>query len=264
MMAYDSQHVLAILHDGSPVREINGKVTLPFHSEYKIRLKNKHPYLRTKARVWIDGRKVSNLGDFILSPGETMDLERFLDESMHSGRRFKFVPLSDRRVNDPTDHDNGVIKVAFYREVDFVNTFKITQPITPQWGPNWGTGDVWNSAVPLSGGGGNTSKSFSRGGTIGTCLSAPTFTVAETGQAGATVEGGNSNQRFVTGDDFLTETFPIALTLRIQGPKERSATITRPSKNKKAVVRYCSSCGARRMRKAKFCHRCGIAYPKLG
>jgi hypothetical protein len=102
------------------VREIHGKVSIPFHSEYKVRLKNKSGNLRAKARVWIDGRKVSNLGDFILHPGETLDLERFLDCDMDTGNRFKFVPLSDSRVNDPTDSGNGTIKVEFYREQEFV------------------------------------------------------------------------------------------------------------------------------------------------
>ena len=116
MMAYDSQFVVVVLHDGHPVREINGTASVPFNSEYKIRLKNKHSYLRAKARVWVDGRKASNLGDFILNAGETLDLERFLDSDLDSGNRFKFVPLSDGRVNDPTDPSNGVIKVEFYRE----------------------------------------------------------------------------------------------------------------------------------------------------
>ncbi len=69
-MMYDSQFVICILKNGSPVREIDGKVTLPFHSEYKVRLKNKHSNLRAKAKVWNDGREVSNLGDFILKPNE--------------------------------------------------------------------------------------------------------------------------------------------------------------------------------------------------
>ena len=110
MMSYSEQFVLCVLHNGSPIREIDRAVSLPYHSEYKVRLKNKHAFLRAKARVWIDGRQVSNLGDFILGPNETIDLERFVTESMTTGKRFKFVPLDDGRVNDPTDPENGIIK----------------------------------------------------------------------------------------------------------------------------------------------------------
>lgn len=267
MMAYDSQLVLAIIHNGSPVREINGKVTLPFNSEYKIRLKNKHPYLRAKARVFVDGRKASNLGDFIVHAGETVDLERFLDESMTSGRRFKFVPLSDGRVNDPTDPENGIIKVEFYREVDFCNRVVInpdpwpTQPIKPRpYSPRrGGTGSPtfdWyvntNSTTFKS-----SLASSSNSVSSANYLSSP-------GQEGATVEGGRSGQKFVEGDDFLTETFPVTLQLRIQGPKKRKPVncpeVKPPRKPVKA--RYCPECGARRIRNARFCHRCGAAYPR--
>lgn len=269
MMAYDSSFVLCVLHDGSPVREINGQVSVPFHSEYKVRLKNKHTYLRAKARVWIDGRKVSGLGDFILKPGETLDLERFLDESLSSGNRFKFVPLSDSRVNDPTDQDNGIIKVEFYREYDFLNNWKITvspaKPITP-----WpGSDPSWDD---------NTSgRKFHAGSGRGTC-SSMTYTcntsllsnasanfVSSPASAGATVEGSISNQNFVYGDDFQTELLPVTLTLRLKGLSTHAPTFTVVNKNVPvAKERFCSNCGKRRHRASdKFCGRCGTAFKNV-
>ncbi|MBD3260338.1 MAG: hypothetical protein GF334_01450 [Candidatus Altiarchaeales archaeon] len=241
MMAYDRQFVLAVLHNGSPVREINGKVTIPFHSEYKIRLKNKNSDLRAKACVWVDGRKVSNLGDFILNPGETLDLERFLTESMESGRRFKFVPLSDSRVNDPTDEENGIIRVDFYREKGSFNWFKLNykDPVYPLYKLNMGP---------------NRSNDYST-------LKYGTIVITNLSQQGATVEGGRSDQKFIKGSDFETDLFPITLTLRIQAPEEDDLRKTKGPK-KSTQVRFCPRCGARRMRKAKFCHRCGERYPK--
>lgn len=268
-MAYDSQFVLAIMHNGSPVREISGKVTLPFNSEYKIRLKNKHSYLRAKARVWVDGRKASNLGDFILDAGETLDLERFLDESMTSGRRFKFVPLSDGRVNDPTDEENGIIKVEFYRERDYIKGRKITvnpwptQPITPKpwWDDNsysHGEGTIPCSNLTF------TSFNAIKSSTTSSCNFVSPASTPD--QAGATVEGGHSGQQFVAGADFQTDVCPVTLTLRMQGPKERQSPTVCPEakpKKKPVKVRFCPECGARRMRKAKFCHRCGHPFRRL-
>lgn len=253
MMSYQNDFVLAIMHSGSPVREISGKVTLPFNSEYKIRLKNKHEYLRAKARVWVDGRQASNLGDLILRPGETLDLERFLDESMTSGRRFQFVPLSDRRVNDPTDSENGIIKVEFYREMS------IKWSIEPaiKWNNNWENDSLFN----LSSGGFSSKGSGLTYGGSSNRTSISTYHVsniaATPDQAGATVEGSNSNQQFVIGNDFTTEIFPTTLTLKLQGPRIGAVNIGSSSAQQTSTIKFCPSCGARRLRKAGFCHRCG-------
>jgi hypothetical protein len=266
MMAYDRQFILAIMNDGSPVREINGKVVLPFHSEYKVRLKNKNN-IRAKARVWIDGRKVSGLGDFILNPGETLDLERFLDESLSEGRCFKFVPLSDRRVNDPTDHSNGVIKVEFYREqvikLDWnymVPTVTIPNPGPYKGGPDWTFRDN-TTTIGTGLGGGTSDRTYSSSSCVlGNAGIVNDVYELNPGQAGATVEGNISSQSFVEGDDFITNPYPITLTLKIQGP--RNKTVTPHSAPKpRSYDRYCGTCGAQRRRSDKFCSRCGKQFP---
>ncbi len=271
-MAYDSQFVICVLHNGHPVREINGTVSVPFSSEYKIRLKNKHSYLRAKARVWVDGRKASNLGDFILKAGETLDLERFLDNELDSGNKFKFVPLSDRRVNDPTDPSNGIIKVEFYREYDYVKDITITnpkpwKPLDPV-NPKYNDDFTWHwDPTPFTGGG----RGSSMGGT--TTVSCNTLFVNDVSSlcvddsAGATVEGSHSGQSFVYGDSFKTEISPTTLTLKLKGiskPEpleyqvwEKGDKTTR----RKKKVRFCSHCARRRSRMAdKFCPRCGNSY----
>ncbi len=255
-MAYDNQFVLCIMHEGAPVREINGSATIPYHKEYKIRLKNKHSNLRAKARVWIDGRKVSGLGDFILQPGQTLDLERFLDSSLDSGNRFKFVPLSDSRVNDPTDNNNGIVKVEFYREKGF--TFSIdpinwTIPFTPREGGGRGSKGFTSTNVsyetPTS------APIFTSVNSVSTLSSNTCFVSNDT--AGATVEGGNSNQKFSYGDHFETEYSPVTLTIRIKAPKSRQViAYKRPKKS-----RHCTNCGeSKRRRSDKFCANCGTKF----
>jgi hypothetical protein len=278
MMAYDNNFVLCVLHNGSPVREIGNTVHLPFHSEYKVRLKNKHGHLKAKARVWVDGRKASNLGDLILHPGETLDLERFLDSSMTRGNRFKFVPLSDGRVNDPTDPENGIIKVEFYREKEYrLRDHRIVDWPRPWPGPKgFGTGDYtndihWtncstrssNGLIGSSGGGGtSTSSTYYVGDAVPCSLG-----VADS--AGATVEGSVSGQSFVYGSDFDTETFPVTLTLRVRGLErgrwddEFEVSTPRPHRRRRQrrMIKFCPNCGGRRHRQADhFCQRCGTAY----
>jgi len=271
MMAYDSQFVICVLHNGHPVREINGTVSVPFNSEYKIRLKNKHNYLRAKARVWIDGRKTSNLGDFILKAGETLDLERFLDNDLDSGNRFKCVPLSDGRVNDPTDPSNGIIKVEFYREQEPFNNITITDPKpwkpTKPWDGNITGGMTYDiSTVPFtftSGGGGGTTCSTNVSNIQSSNFAGAVYVNAD---VGATVEGSISGQKFVYGEEFSTEFFPVTLTLKLKGidfsqreAAEISRALDKPKVHKK--VRFCAHCAKRRSRMAdKFCPRCGNSY----
>jgi len=222
----------------------------------------------------VDGRKVSGLGDFILSPGETLDLERFLDESMTSGRRFRFVPLSDSRVNDPTDSDNGLIKVEFYREVyNHFDNWQITinpgDPTRPPkpWTPRDPWNPTWSSETITTGGRRMSSHCYNSVGNASftSSLSAQNIVapVAQS-QLGATVEGGHSGQSFVYGADFSTETFPTTLTLRLRGLSVLSSSsiesrvVVTPGRNRE---RFCGSCGKRRSRMSdRFCGRCGTSY----
>jgi hypothetical protein len=250
MMAYDSQFVVCILHNRNVLRESNnGTVYIPFDSEYKIRLKNKHGYLRAKAKVFVDGRPASNMGDFILSPGETLDLERFLDHSMTKGRKFKFVPVDDHRVADPTDSENGIIKVEFYREIDYVRNWNPRPwPITPRFGSSTGT-----AGSPIS----DTIRTcyINNNTTLNSSIVSDSFVESNTG---ATIEGGSSGQSFSYSSDFPTDSYPITLTLRLRGTDvdERPRRQRKPKKR----IKFCPNCGARRHGMAKFCASCGTAY----
>lgn len=264
MMAYDNKFVLAVLHNGRVLRENNSGVAyIPYNGEYKVRLKNKHPFLRAKARVSIDGRSVSNLGDFILQAGETLDLERFLDHSMTDGNRFKFVPLSDGRVADPTDHNNGLIKVEFYRETAYIPPKIMPYPIKRQtsYGLGPSTGGRGTSCNPTWVGENLNNSVYVNWVDTNSTLTNSITPIADEG-AGATIEGGHSGQEFVYGDDFSTESYPVTLTLQLKG-LERSRWEyegdTRP-KPRRRRIKYCPGCGAHRGNLEKFCGECGTAY----
>lgn len=266
MMSYANDFVLSIIHDGSPVHESTGTtsatgrrstINLPFNAEYKIRLKNKQKNLRAKAKVFIDGRKVSNLGDFILQPGQTLDLERFLDESLSKGSRFKFVPLSDGRVADPTSEDNGIVKVEFYREeAPPVVSWTWGQPLYPPnpnpWhAPKKGGFDItWTN---------ETSSTYIQ--PMSYCSNTNLVGSVSRGNSlpGATVEGGISNQKFAVGDDFQTDMFPTVLEIKISGLEKLSS----PGSVERTKERFCSSCGKRRSKlHDKYCSRCGSRFDK--
>lgn len=253
---YKDKFVLSVIHDGHPVKETgkkwNREVAIPFDSEYKIRLKNKNDRSCT-ARVFIDGKRVSQLGDIILSAGGTIDLERYIDRSLENGKRFKFVPLDHEDVDDPTSSSNGIIKVEF-RKAKQPNGIKIDWHEPAVWyppakyyednnGPQWvytddgSTADVTKDVVYC-----NFCMSHSLDS--GVANKARSFTAA-----GATVEGSQSNQQF-TYSNLEVEDHAVVLKLKIVGLEKRDAV--RDSKYK-----YCTQCGSMVKRVDKYCSECG-------
>jgi len=266
---YRDKFVLSIIHDGHPMREFGDRfkkeIALPFDSEYKIRLKNKNNRSCT-ARIFIDDKQVSKLGDFIINANGTIDLERFVDSSLERGKKFKFVPLDHSDVDDPTSSDNGIIKVEF-RLARKENGIKIkTDPIV--WKPwDWD----WDSRNPWIVSGDPTYD-----GTAGACFADQNVTRSD-GQVsvsfcssdgflsdgakvakassrnvenGATVEGGRSNQSFVY-SNLDVEDFPTTiLQLKIVGIKDIKQA-------DKLIYRYCSKCGSKVKRNDRFCRECG-------
>lgn len=120
-MGYANGFIASIILKDKPLREFNynGKrtVKIPFGSEYVIRLRNKskEPAL---VEVSIDGTDVLNGSHLILKSGETIDLERFVDNNS-KGKKFKFISLEEGAksgdIDDPYRDENGLIQVKFHK-----------------------------------------------------------------------------------------------------------------------------------------------------
>jgi len=270
---YKDKFVLSVIHDEYPVREFgereNKRVALPFNSEYKIRLKNKNSKGCT-ARVFIDDKKATMLGDLIISAGTSVNLERFIDNSLEVGKKFKFVSLMDPNVDDPTSSGNGIIRVEF-RLAKKENGIKINvEPFTYKpW--NW---DDWQftkpykpwdcggwkfrgSYNPWAGSSGDlvvyNSDFHSDGSYDGSVqMSFSSNFVSDNMNSledGATIEGGHSNQSFVY-SNLDVEDFATILQLKIVGIKDSKQA-------DKLIYQYCSKCGSKAKRTDRFCSECG-------
>ena len=246
---YKDGFVVSIMRDDRPLRESGRAVRLPFNSEYKVRLKNKNG-VSCKARVSIDGTPVSQLGDFVISSWGTLDLERFVTDSLNKGKKFKFVSASDSRVQDPTSPENGIIRVEFYKATNgpLIITGK-PWPYSPSW--DWDE-EIW----PLNGSdnaGDGTVKIKYSDNTAQCFYSSSPVSMSYTNNLGddkgATIEGGDSNQSFITVSDFDTDFDPVVIELELRAP--RSASAPEPQRN------YCGGCGVRRRGRDKFCPDCG-------
>jgi len=259
---YKDKFILSIIHDGHPVKEFgergNKRVALPFDSEYKIRLKNKNNRGCT-ARVFIDDKQVSKLGDLIINANGAVDLERFIDHSLDGGSKFKFVPLTDSAVDDPTSSENGVIRIEFKlaKKGDGIK-INIDQPYK-QWGwdgwrfggsyspwdgSGFTTGDfvVYNDGITS---GGNPNESVKMSFYSDNLVSVDNSNLED----GATIEGGRSNQSFIYSNLDVEDT-PTILQLKIVGIKD-----SKEADN--FIYRYCSNCGFKVKRTDKFCSECG-------
>jgi hypothetical protein len=189
-----------VLDSQGLVKEIDGQAALSFYDEYKVRLIN-HNDRKATAKVFIDGVPVSKLGDIIIPANGKVDLERFLTHSLTGGAKFKFVPLSDKRVDDPGREENGLVRVEFKLE-------RIPEPVqlndhnvpTLPWWYNLRT-------IPSN--------------TIGTLAtdSSVAYTVSTTSSSlekGATIGGGNSDQKFQYAHVDLEDKV-IVLELKLKG-----------------------------------------------
>lgn len=255
---YKDKFVLSIIHDGHPVKETgrnyDRKVAIPFDSEYKILLKNKNDRGCT-AKVFIDGRPVSQLGDFIINSHDSLHLERFLDSSLKKGKKFKFVPSTHPDVDDPTSSQNGIIEVEFRLAKKPLNDLIKIQPIrVPPPSPEPRCPDIYY-------------KKYSDWTYIPDSTTVPDFTtVWDWGNAtasymcsnmmdsdvniadGATVEGGLSNQEFVYGH-IEVESRCVTLRLKMVGISNEN--------HERFNYIYCRKCGVQVKKKDKYCFNCG-------
>jgi hypothetical protein len=245
---YKDGFVVSIMRGGRPLRESGRTVRVPFGSEYKIRLKNKND-TNCRAVVTIDGTPVSQMGDFVISPGGTLDLERFVTESLDKGKKFKFVSVKDSKVQDPTNSENGIIRVEFYRAQN--GPLFIRQDWTWHYPPY-----VPPRTLDDDDGGGTVKEGRSRtyysDNTAGVyaCNVSQSLSNDTPVDKGATIEGGDSHQSFQIVTDFQTESTPVIIELELKSPIRRHCG-SEPNYN------YCGGCGSRRRHRDNFCPGCG-------
>jgi len=245
-MGYSNGFVASIILKNSPQREFNYKgkrtVKVPFGSEYIIRLKNKSkdPAL---VDISIDGTDVLNGSQLVLKAGETIDLERFV-ENNSKGKKFKFISLEDGansgEIDDPYRDENGLVKISFHKAYHLP---KIDYTLTTTYPPFCGAvvnhdyfikggptsrssklGTLYSSKVSLDCnvvGAATNSKSFAATDSVSInnfyCDTTPTSDLPQ--DKGATVEGSDSNQAFSsTTEYFKLGGTPTEIKIYMVGP----------------------------------------------
>jgi hypothetical protein len=266
-MAYSNRFVVNVLVDGQIQKELqSGQVGIPFGSEYSLRFRNKHNR-RACVKFFIDNENVSGNG-YIIPANDYVDIERHHDID----RAFKFVELDsleaqDAGKNGPNlDGSKGLIEARFYLEKKQV--FKpvehhhwygtqwhekqwptLNNPYTPPATPGYSTTPNWTYTS------GNISNACNLDlGEIKTTSDAPnTCRTASTPemQDGVTVEGNVTGQCF---SSMYIDLEDAATTIKVilKGIAGEVA-IQAPQSD----VKYCTNCGAKKAKNAKFCGQCG-------
>lgn len=237
------------------LREIGDKVFIPFQSQYSLLIKNNNA-VRAAIAVSIDGTDVLGGGELILNAYDSVDLERFVvDGNLNCGQRFKFVPLGDSQVADPSEPQNGIIEVKFWKEKPKDITFFTAK----DWGcrgivPPPGTIRPENvfrcDSMMMSDPGPKTSDVQDNAVYSLSCQNV-------VGEPGATVAGSHSGQQFRHGTFGIKDGEPTIIRLRMVGKKVDCPLTVNQTKKV-----HCTKCGKKSSFNDKFCRFCGTKLKK--
>lgn len=238
-MGYLNGYIASIIVKKQPLREFKYNerrtVKVPFGSEYILRLKNKSkdPAL---VEVAIDGTDVLNGSQLVLKAGETIDLERFVDDKSN-GKKFKYISLEQGaatgEIDDPYREENGLIRVIFHKASETLSlpSFTLNRQNCDQ--------TTWNTSNPITytdgilRSGSDTIYGSSLGASRG-LMSSDTVSnasmdcnfVATTGccandlpvDKGATIEGSDSSQSFSKVTNFYKSGPSTIVDIYMVGP----------------------------------------------
>lgn len=258
---YKDKFILAIKHNNKILRETKNIVQLPFNSEYSLLLKNENNR-RALIKIKIDSQDVLYGSEIVLDANSETTIERFLQNTEY-GNRFKFVKLSDKKVSDKDNPENGLVEVDFWLESE-----QKIEKFFPWWphdeNPYWPRpinplkkreydNDYEPFKITWFSPSINVSKTYSVNSVLCSSIQSQNLSnINSQENLGATIEGSKSNQKFqdvFTREKDLSTHIQIRLWLRAT----ENPLYVEDTKNK-----FCSQCGKKLQYKDKFCSQCGI------
>lgn len=234
---------MSIVVNGNEQKIINGKVYIPFDTEYAIRIQNSRS-ARISVQFTIDGKETQD--KFIVDPYQTVTFERFLSGNLKSGPRFKFVSECNDEVDNRGNSLNGYIqaKVCLEEENkinDFEKLLREIQPYQPYKPCPYELDDWYDWYYPKIG---KTSITW----LLSTDAQLSCNFSTKLCERGATIGGSESNQTFSYVDDLKKECRMFDLSLQLL-----------PSQTKISSNKFCTNCGQSIKSTFKYCPKCGIS-----
>jgi len=274
-MAYSHNFVATVKVGSKILRENKEVVTLPFGSEYSIYLKNQNS-VRAIVRVSIDGQNLSDVADgwVIIGANQTLELERFIrNGNFDKGNRLKFIERTAQieEYKGGIGIDDGLIRVEYKFEV--TNSYPYYTTFTNTCGSLQGGQTLGNINTCEANFGANTLRSArikgSSSGPSGQSRSVQAQQMnmmmkqesLDLNEAGITVAGSESNQKFGWGEWFATEDTSHVIILKLVGKVGNNVLVARPVTVQQKPV--CTTCGKVNKATFKFCGVCGTALQLL-
>lgn len=273
-MMYANRAAVAIKVNGKVLREFKDTVYIPFGSEYSILIKNLNTR-RAIFNIYIDGDNIVPNG-LVLNAGQEIDLERAIrNNNLNEGNKFKFI----ERTGDIEEHrgiklEDGLIRIEYQFEREYVKpSYPYTGGLNPV--PYWENQPLrtWYStsnaasnqvkgmtsaevgALRSSGVATMSVDSMMVGSSVN--ASVQSFNATVQNDAGITVPGSKSEQKFKTVSNFPLETEKHSMIIKLLGETEDNKPVVAP-----VTVKHkpkCVTCGTTNKATAKFCGKCGTA-----
>ncbi len=278
-MVYNQKLAVAIKANGRVLREEGDTVYLPFGCEYSILIKNLHS-TRALVSITIDGTDVGDGTEFVINPGDSLDLKRFIrNGNMNEGNSFKFIERTESvEQHRGIEIEDGLVCVNYQFERQAVvnhSTFGQTYPV-PSWTEYPYKKDFYPSnpfhtyssetySAPLStqsilrssvkGVAINQSATLSAQSAVGEA-SAAVNSIA-TNDVGITVPGSVCEQKFVKASPVIVDGAKHSIVVRLKGQTDSGKKVEQP-----VTVKHkpkCTTCGRVNKATSKFCSNCGTS-----
>ena len=275
-MMYANRAAVAIKVNGKVLREFKDTVYIPFGSEYSILIKN----LNTKRaifNIFIDGDNIVPNG-LVLNAGQEIDLERAIrNNNLNEGNKFKFI----ERTGDIEEHrgiklEDGLIRVEYQFEKEYPKP--VYSPPYVMGQPYWEHTPLMRSYNSVSADAsyqvpkGTTTSGHRHEGVACSSMSLDNMVVGSAmnvsasmqslnavpqNDAGITVPGSKSEQKFKTVSNFALDPEKHSMIIKLLGETEDNKPVVAP-----VTVKHkpkCVTCGTTNKATAKFCSKCGTA-----
>lgn len=258
---YSSKLAVAVKSGGKVLREFGDTISIPFGSEYSIFLKNLNN-VRALVHITIDGEKVTDDG-LVVNANAQVDLERFLGD-LSKGHRFKFIERTSKiEQHRGIGVEDGLIRIEFQYEKptqvwypsvlrsydsDYQTLINSRQGLRSK--------EVYGSLSGAAGSLSNTIYSSNASFSAGSEPVAMTMS-AQVNDAGITVKGSVSDQKFVTTHMGAMEAETHVMVIKLLGETGQGKQVKKPVTVKTKQV--CDTCGHKNKATSKFCTECGTS-----
>lgn len=263
---YHNKLAVAVKSNGKVLREFNkDTVFLPFGCEYSLLVKNLNS-VRTIVNITIDGQEVVT-GGLVVNAYQEVEIERFVKTNLNKGNKFKFIERSDAvEAHRGVKLEDGVIRIEYQFEKTYPTPLYYVSPTV--WygsGSTW-TGDILAGSATTGAKETLSSNSILRSAAVNSIQCSATSSMSETpsnfveqgyNDAGITVPGSESNQKFTKVSGFPVEYEKHVMIFKLLGETPDNAPIRKP-----VTVKHkpkCVTCGKQNKAHAKFCSTCGTA-----